>query len=377
VIDSRIRSRRSGAILVAALFMIAAMPGLATAANTRSLFIGAPNAVTNDGKLFPTPVSVPAASPAPVNSTIFVVQIKSTDNQNISHTVLTVDWNAGPNTGLSLNTFFDPDGGDDASTTFCTPSGTLITCDYGSLTPALSERTIAVVVNVAANYTVAGQLKPLFKAQVTTNNENGSNKQLFAADSLGFGVGAFSDNGLKTFILQGRTGVELSTSPTTVSGAGKISTAIKFNTTVGEEVSITEGTSSNSLYPCPNLPGLSCQTGYSEVLTTSGSFSSAPYFKWTVTALVPNSYLLSSGFVVHYLSPTDPTPDILYFKNSSSYCPADPAAKIAAENWCIFVAPTLTKVDKANSLLTLTKFDKTFNQLLVEVVMDNQGGMKI
>jgi hypothetical protein len=380
MVDSRIRSRRSGAILAAALIAIAAVPGLVTAADSRSLFIGAPDAFTNDGKILPTTVSKPAG--APDNATKFVVQIQSTDNQNLAHTVLTIDANKQGVPGLTYNTIYDPNpnGEDDASTTFCSHVGTLITCDYGSLL-ARTSRTVAVVVNVTSDF-VAPTVQPLFWAKVQTNNENGSNKQVFVAASgpsaddptppPAFNVGAFSDNGLNTFVVKGRTGVELSTSPASVNGtAGKVSTAIKFDTTAYEEVGITEGTSSGSsgsLYPCPNLAGLSCQPGYSEVKTTSGFFSSAPYFKWTLTVVVPNSYVLGNGFGVHYLSPTDANPDILYFKNSSSYCPTDPAAlaaKIASANWCIFQAPTLAKLDKANSLLTLI------------VLLNHQGGMKI
>jgi hypothetical protein len=386
VTPSRIRSRRLGAILATALFTVALVPGLATAADTRSLFIGSPDAEVNSGLILPTPVSVPGAAPAPINSTVFAVQIKSTDNQNLSHTVLTIDANATGNTKFSFNTFYDPDGGDDASSTFCDRTDFVITCDYGSLTPAIGSRTVAVVLDVARDYNVATQGTTLFTARVTTNNENGTNQQTFTADSGPrfdadnvqikdpFAVSAFGADSVATFLLEGND-KHLFTSGVGSNAGGDLSTDVKFNAANKEIVSINEATSGDGttgFYKCPT--GLNCQSLYSEVSTTTGSFGSAPFFVWTLTAIVPKTYSLSQGFVAHYPTGaktfdfTDTTNAywILYFKSKSSLCPSTDTAlatKIASAHQCLYTP-------------TLTKFDKVSNKLTVTVVMDHQGGLK-
>ena len=435
---SRFRSRRFGAILATALFTIALMPGLATAQDTRILWIGAPdlsvvdanNVPVNSGKLYvnqgqlnqlPTKVSKPAGTTP--NATMFQVEILNTGGQNLAHTILTINADAQgtlrcpivppatqpsatcldsekvsprcpvvpPATvpsatcldSLKLATIYDPNpaGQDDASSTFCSKSGDVITCNYGSLGPGAS-RTVAVVVNVTSDYDAASQITPLFSAAVTTNNENGSNTQTFSADSgpqfdsngdpiagTAFTVDAFADNSLYTFALDG-VSEDLSTS--LVGGAaGNLNTKVSFNSANKELVRINEGsTTTSGFYLCPS--GLSCQDDYSEATTTSGFFSTSPFFTWKLTAIVPKTYSLSQGFVAHYPAGAttyvfnDPTNAYwtLLFKNKSALCGTDVAAKILSAHQCILGTPTLTK------------YDKTSNLLVVTVVMDHQGGMK-
>ncbi len=186
MIDSRIRSRRSGAILAATLIVIASVPGLVTAANSRTLFIGAPDLLVdadhdgipdNPGILTPTPVSKPLGTN--IHSTYFEVEILSTDNQNLAHTVLTVT--VPTPTGITVHDPYDPtpDGTDAAA---CFPSSPVIegvtsfTCDYGSLS-ARGERTIAFVVDVASTFNAANQAIKFVSAKVETNNETGPNQQ--------------------------------------------------------------------------------------------------------------------------------------------------------------------------------------------------------
>jgi hypothetical protein len=369
VIDSRVRGRRSGAILAAALFIIAAMPGLVTAANSRMLFIGSPDAQTNDGKLLPTTVSKPGPG-APDNATKFVVQIKSTDNQNIAHTVLTIDADKQHAAGLSLETFYDPNpaGQDDASPDFCGRSGDVITCNYSNF--SAGTRTIAVIVDVTSDY-VAPALQPLFWAKVTTNNENGSNQQLFIAASgpvvgddtppAPFNVSAFDANLLTSFAPPGQAKHLFTSAP---SGDNKLSTTIDFTAHgTGDTVAITEGTSTDTTYKCPTF--LSCETTYSEVITSTETFGT-PYFKWTLTALVPKNYTLSQGFVVHYpkgaqtYNPVNDQYWILYFKDKTSFCGA---LEITSNGHCI-------------SSLNLTKPVNGFSTLTITFVTNHQGGAK-
>jgi len=401
VSGSRLRSRRLGAILATALFTIALVPGLATAADTRILWIGAPDLSVdtvadgvfrpdNAGNLFasglPTRVSVPADGKGPY-ATMFQVEILNSGGQNLANTVLTIDANATGNAKLALVKFYDPDNGHDADSNFCPATTTnVITCDYASL-GAGQSRTVAVVVSVSAGYVAPASPGVLFKASVTTNNENGSNAQTFTASSNGpldangdpipnspaFAVEANGADTLSTFVLDGVTGENLSTSD--VTGTNKLNSNITFNTSNKELVQINEATSGDGttgFYKCPD--GLHCESQYSEVSTTSGFFDSAPFFTWTLTAVVPKTYALSQGFVAHYpvgaktFDFTDKTNKywILYFKNKSAFCPTSPAAlpdKITADHQCI-------------SALSLTKFDKTYNKLVVTVIMDHQGGLK-
>ena len=378
---TRVRGRRIGGILAASLFILASLPGVATAANTRFLWIGQPDLTVdtvddgifkpdNNGILVPSTVSVPSQGTGP-NATRFYVEIYNSGGQNLANTVLTVNADAQTLAGLDLvaAATYDPDGGTDAS--FCTASGDVVTCNYGSL-PSGATRTIAIVVNVSDAFT-ATSTSGLFTASVTTNNENGSNFQTFGADSGTFKVSAFGDDSLSTFLLEGND-KHLFTSPTGSKG-GNLSTDIKFNAANKELVSINEdssGDGTTGFYKCPN--GLSCQSLYSEVTTTSGSFSSAPFFTWTLTAVVPKTYSLAQGFVAHYptgartfdFSDTTNAYWILYFKDKSALCPLTDAAlasKIASVHQCLYT-PTLVKIDKNTNLLT------------VKVVMDHQGGLK-
>jgi hypothetical protein len=383
VTGTRVRGRRLGGILAASLFIIATLPGAAIAANTRFLWIGQPDLKVdtvddgifrpdNSGILVPSTVSVPATGTGP-NATRFYVEIYNSGGQNLANTVLTVNADAKGLAGLDLNAAatYDPTGGDSASSVFCSTSGDVITCDYGSL-PSGATRTIAVVVNVSDAFT-ATDTSGLFTASVTTNNENGSNFQTFGADSGTFKVSAFGDNSLSTFLLEGND-KHLFTSPTGTKG-GNLSTDVKFNAANKELVSINEdssGDGTTGFYKCPS--GLSCQSLYSEVTTTTGSFSSAPFFTWTLTAVVPKTYSLAQGFLAHYPTGaktfdfTDTTNAywILYFKDKSALCPLTDAAlatKIASAHQCIYT-PTLVKIDKSTNLLT------------IKAVMDHQGGAK-
>lgn len=342
---SRLRSRL-GAILATALFTVALVPGLATAANTRDL----------DISMSVTKVSVPATGTGP-NATKVEVSILNSGTENLAHTVLAIDWNNKDLAGLSLNTYYDPDGGDDASSTFCSTSDTVITCDYGSL-GAGASRTVAVIVNVSSAFT-ATTTTDLFRAVATTNNENGSNVQLFPVTSGAFKVTPLNANALFTYLLGGANPT-LFTSNVGGDG-GNLSTNVKFNNSNNELVAISEGTSSVSLYPCPS--GLSCQPDYSEVTTTSGTFDTTPFFTWKLTALVPKTYTTSQGFLAHSTDGGATYDWILYFKDKSAACGTDIEAKIASQGHCI-------------KTLSLTKFDKTFNLLVVESVMDHQGGLK-
>jgi hypothetical protein len=356
---TRVRSRRLGAYLAGTLLILAAMPGAASARDSRSLSIGAPPADANNGYLNPSSVSVPVSPD--VHSTYFEVQILSTDNQNLAHTVLTIT--IATYAGLSLNTYYDPaPDGTDADA--CTPAASaitadtrVITCNYGSL-EAFGERTIAVVANVDSTFDAANQPATLFSAQVTTNNENGDNQQLFTASDGDFRVQAFSANSLASWVAAGQS-KHFSTSALGTTDAGNLSSTIAFTTSANEIVALTDGTNPTLFYQCPT--GLICQPDYSEAVTTSGFFDDSPYFTWTLTARVPKTYTLSQGFVAHYLTNTEFFDWILFFKSKSSFCGS---LEITSNGHCI-------------KTLSLSKPVDGFSTLVVEVVMDHQGGMRL
>jgi hypothetical protein len=332
---------------------MATLAGTVTGANSRDVIIGSapltPPDFVNSGKLVSTPVTQGG-------TTMFTVEVKSNDNQTIAHTNLTVTVASSP-AGLSIADFYDPDpNGTDAS--FCGVNGNTISCDYGNLA-GFAERTIAVVVNVSADFPT--NATGLFSAVATTNNENGSNLQSFPADSGGFAVQAASANGLQTFVPPGQL-KQLNTAGLNTAGAGKLSTAIKFAASAqGDAVAINEGTDPVGKYACPS--GLTCQPDYSEVAFTHSGFG-APYLTWTLTALVPSTYTLSKAFIVHYTSATASDP-VMFVKDKTAWCGSDLDATMAAKHQCINVA-TLSKPDKATGLSTL----------VLQAIFDHNGGAR-
>ena len=352
------RARLSRAAAVAAtagLLVMATLAGSVSGANTRSLVIGSPPLTApdfaNNGKLIPTPVSQGG-------TTMFMAEVKSTDNQTLAHALLSISIATSP-VGLSLNQFYDPAGGSDASS--CSPSGNVISCDFGNL-EAFGERTIEVVVDVASTFPT--DATGLFSAAATTNNENGSNQQLFTASSEPFRVNAASANALQTFVPPGQL-KHLNTAGLGPASAGNLSTSIDFKATgQGDVVAINEGTNPVGSYACPTdlLPsGVTCQPDYSEVLFSRSGFG-APYLTWTLNASVPGTYTLAKGFVVHYTSATFHDA-IMYLKDKNTACGSDLDAKMAADHQCILSA-------------TLGKPDKVTGRSLLKIVaiFDHNGG---
>ena len=240
---------------------------------------------------------------------------------------------------------------------------TSITCDFGSLPAGRGAHDCGRRQCHRHVCGAAGEPRSS-RPTVTTNNENGSNVQTFAATSgtgaTGFGVSDLNPDGLNSFVKPGQS-KSFSTAGV-AAGGGKLSTSVNFVANGLETVAISEGTSVLGLYACP--AGLSCLATFSEVKVGDGAFADTPYFTWTLTAVVPKTYSVSQGFVAHFSSPTvnDWT---LFFKNKSAYCGDDIPGKIDAQGHCI------------NGAVSLTKFDKTQNLLVVQVIMDEQGGMKL
>jgi hypothetical protein len=217
--------------LATGLIATAMLAGGVSGADTRVLWIGAPDLTVdtdpdvagpdNNGKLFPTTVTVPESGKGPY-ATKFEVQILNGGGQNLSNIVVTINADVQGSAALTLNTagIYDPDGGTDADN--CTTSGDTVTCTYPGL-PAGTHRTVAVVVNVTSAYVITTP-KPLFSANVTTNNENGSNTQSFNATSGSFGVSAAGCSGTASWFL-GTQKVNLEDGGTSCSGQDAVVTS--------------------------------------------------------------------------------------------------------------------------------------------------------
>jgi hypothetical protein len=351
---TRARSSRVVAAATAALLIaVGILSGPVSAADSRDLKLGsapltAPDFV-NNLILLPTAVSQGG-------TTMFTVSLVSNDNQTVANTQMSVAIATTP-AGLTLDTFYDPDGGTDADTCGVVAGG--IFCNFGNL-PGFAERTIAVVVNVSSTFPTSGA-GALFSATATTNNENGSNQQLFTASSGAFAVLAADANALQTFAKPGLA-KHLETNAIGTTGAGRIQTLVDFTADGGgDTVAITDGTNPSGKYACP--AGLTCQADYSEVLFSRTDFG-APYLRWSVKAQVPGTYTLARGFLVHYTSDTTADP-VMFFKDKTVYCGANIAATLAAKHQCIQTA-TLSKVDKATGFATLT----------IEAYFDHNGGSR-
>ena len=350
------RARSSRVVAIAATAVLIAMgmlSGPASAADSRELYLGSAPLTApgfdNDKILLPTAVSQGG-------TTMFTVSLVSNDNQTVAHAQMSVAIATTP-AGLTLDTFYDPDGGSDAS--FCAAGASGINCDFGNL-PGFAERTIAVVVNVSGSFPTSGA-GALFSATATTNNENGSNQQLFTASSGTFAVLAANANGLNTFAKPGQA-KHLETNAIGTGGAGKLQTLVDFTADGGgDTVAITDGTNPSGKYACP--AGQTCQADYSEVLFSRTDFG-APYLKWSIKAQVPGTYTLAKGFLVHYTSATTADP-IMFFKDKTVFCGSNIAATLAVKHQCIQTA-TLTKVDKATGFATLT----------IEAYFDHNGGSR-
>ncbi len=160
------------------------MTGSALAADTRMLYVGPdPNFVANVGLLSFTPVSSGGSS-------LSTVYVKNTDNQNLSHVVLTFARSQG---GISIQgVVFGADAGS------CSATTDLITCDFGNL-KARASRTFSLILDAlnAGTFRIHGTV--VFNE---STNPNGGNTQINAVDG-NLGVLATTCDMLATFLPPG------------------------------------------------------------------------------------------------------------------------------------------------------------------------------
>ncbi len=347
--------------------------GAAIAADSRILYVGSlldangavidvepvgnPDGVPdNNGVLLPTAVTAGGTTKTDIT-------VLSGDNQNIAHVVLYFPINGTSlASGLTVSYVFGPDA------SFCTPTGaafaTSVRCDFGNLA-AGARRTISILVDVASDFPLPSGPN-LLTANVETNNENGSNSQIFQATSgpvADFAVQAPGTTLLGTYVKPGLTNAQ-----TLGTAAGdSLTTAVTFKPSQanGNLVSIAEESGIEVDYQCPL--GLTCQPDATtvDIDNGTGDFSTSPYLTWRLTAQVPKTFTLSKAFVAHYPTGSNVSDWQLFWSDKSDRCGTNPGATVAANGQCILSA-TLSKPDKATGLSTF----------VIEVLTDHNGGMR-
>lgn len=394
--NDRVRTWRKLAALVAgaALALTAVGSAAVTATNSRDLYIGS-DLVDANGAIIDNVVNATGApghdlipdnagpnpldpgnlgvlTPTAVNagfSTAVPIQILNGDNQTIAHvslvfpapSTLTKPFPSLAANGLTYNAL----GGQDQAS--CGPVGspivTGVSCTFDNLA-AGAVRSFFIVIDASQATTAAN----LFSAEVTTNNENGSNLQTFDASSGTFQVQAASPDGLSTFVPPGQLSKTYNTSP--VGSGNKLQTKLGFTQSPGGNlVSIGEDTTTSTsfLYKCPD--GLACQAPETTIsvqdgLSGSSTQFTSPFLTVTLTALVPKTYSLSKAFVAHYGASVTIPDWTLFWSTKSTRCGTNVAATLATLNQC-FNSATLSKPNPDGT-----------QTLVLQVTVKHNGGMR-
>jgi hypothetical protein len=329
--------------------------GAAMAADTRILYIGSGPLPAGHGVLTPTAVTQG-------DTTKIDISVLNGDNQNIAHTVLFFP-KVGTTlpAGLTVSYVFGPDAA------FCSPTGAAsaasVRCDFGNLNAGAS-RTISILVDVAGTF--AAPAGALFTANAETNNENGSNSQVFEASSGAFAVDPATNDDRGTYLKPGQSIPQTIGTSGAQGLANKLSTAVTFKPAAnGNLVQIAEESGIAVEYQCP--AGLVCQPDATtvDIDDGTGDFGTSPYLTWQLTAQVPKTFSLSKAFVAHYPTGSTTSDWQLFWSSKTDKCGSNPGATVAAKGQCL-VSATLSKPDKTTGLATL----------VIVVLTDHNGGMR-
>jgi hypothetical protein len=301
-------------------------------------------------------------------TTVIPIQIKNGDNQTIAHVFGTF-----PTPGFTLDPSFTITGHSGPNGASCTDVKNAqntaivsVTCNFENLA-AGSLRTVYVFVSTTTASPSAAT--PNFSVQVTTNNENGSNLQLFKADSGGFKVSPQGTDGLDAFAPFGQAVPTLATKGP--AGNNKLQTRVDFSQTAGGNlvtIAETDNGGTQFKYICP--AGLSCQPFEATITVQDGLtgnaalFGASPFLQVTLTALVPKTYNLNKAFVAHYdaNSVNDWT---LFWATKTTKCGLDVAATLTTMDQC-FLSATLSKPNADG-----------FETVVLTVIMKHNGGTRM
>jgi hypothetical protein len=376
--------RKLAGIVGVSVLAMSAVGGTVSAANSRILYVGTNlvdatgtiiDLVNNVTGLTPPdgiPDNAEKLTPTPVNagfSTAVPIDVLNVDNQTIAHVNLAFPAPAPVGSplpsGLTVSSIEGVDAGACSIVRNLAGAGIGVTCNFDNLAGGAVRR-FYVVVDAATATTALD----LFTAQVTTNNENGSNLQVFNATSGTFRVQAANANGLSTFVKPGQGNKTYNTNA--VAGSNKLQTKLNFNQSAGGNlVSIaeTDGGSTAFLYTCPT--GLTCQPFEATISVQDGlsgaatDFGQSPFLVVTLTALVPKTYTLSKAFVAHYGASVTVPDWTLFWNDKLTRCGTDVAATLATLDQC-FNSATLSKPNADG-----------FQTVVLTVTMEHNGGTRM
>jgi hypothetical protein len=265
---------------------LAAMVPAVSAGNTRKVFVGS----ATDGVLTSSSVSGG-------ESTSFVVTVKNMGGQNLNHVVTYIGKDDNPASESNPQTAITPTkpvafpAGTSATAAGCTGGdGAVLTCDLGSLGKGKSWTTTVILSSTS------GVTAQVLDTKVTsfvaeTANDNGSNKDTFAAEGT-ITLLPFSCDSVTAYRA---TGPRTVSTPCAVAGTNKQQSSVVLPGAL-TTITLSEGA---AIVACPVVSGLKC-IGDAVDASIDGD-STADVVKWTVVYNVSGvSVNLNKLRVYHY-----------------------------------------------------------------------------
>ncbi len=283
----RSQVKRASALAIgASLLALAVMVPAASAGNTRKVFVGS----STDGALTSSSVSGG-------ESTSFVVTVKNLGGQNLNHVFAFIgaDDNdaveANPQTAITPTRPVPFPAGTSATAAGCTGGdGAILTCDLGRLGKGKSFTTTVVISSGEGVSEQAVRTKATAFVAETTN-DNGSNKDTFAAEGL-VNFLAFSCDSVTAYRAVGSKTVA---TPCPVAGTVKQQATVILPGSL-TTITLREGP---TLVACPVGTGLTC-IGDAVDASIDGD-STGDVVKWTVVYNVSGvSFNANKLRVYHY-----------------------------------------------------------------------------
>jgi hypothetical protein len=235
--------------------MLLTVSGTALGADTRKVYLGPDPAFTvGHGTLAFTGVTAGGDS-------LSTIYLKNTDNQTLTHVVITIQRTQGSNTVSSL--VLGPDAGK------CSVSTATIVCDFGNL-KAGATRQFSIIVHALSATDVSAQI--VFNE---SNNPNGGNQQIDEAHAT-IAVGDATCNNLATFLPPGIAKTLVPDDGTTCSGDSQRSGLVVPSNANGNIVSVNDTTTATG---CPT--GFLC-LGNQVLGTVNNGSTVSPFLKWSI-----------------------------------------------------------------------------------------------
>jgi hypothetical protein len=251
-------------------------------ADTRKAYVGSPPAPVDP----PDPTAVGLLTFTPVTAggaTKVDYLVHSYDNQSLTHAFLDLPSTTVPQAaGLTVETVYGANAAD------CTwvKGGTTVTCDFQKLTPKKPDRSITVVWNVAAAFDTAQT--PVFTASLQVNeqtNPNGSNTQVYQADSGTAAVLPANPDAVSTFVPPGLA-KKIETNAVGTGNPQATSILLPANAN-GYVTTVRDDTNQGPTTDCETLPGNKfgkpCVGSLSEAFVNNGMSFAPGYLEWTIT----------------------------------------------------------------------------------------------